>query len=99
MLDKSGKTTIFYRLKRGEVVTTIPTKGFNLEGLKLQEGYIATIWDVGLRDKTWALVKHYLPNTAALVFVIDSSDAERMEAAADFLKYLLNDEPLFRTLP
>ena len=30
-LDASGKTTILYNLKLGEIVTTIPTSGFNVE--------------------------------------------------------------------
>lgn len=30
-LDAAGKTTVLYRLKLGEVVTTIPTIGFNVE--------------------------------------------------------------------
>lgn len=30
-LDASGKTTILYKLKLGEIVTTIPTIGFNVE--------------------------------------------------------------------
>ena len=29
-LDAAGKTTILYKLKLGEVVTTIPTIGINL---------------------------------------------------------------------
>jgi len=29
--DNAGKTTLLYRLKMGEVVTTIPTIGFNVE--------------------------------------------------------------------
>ena len=29
-LDAAGKTTILYKLKLGEVVTTIPTIGFNV---------------------------------------------------------------------
>ena len=29
--DASGKTTILYKLKLGEIVTTIPTIGFNVE--------------------------------------------------------------------
>ena len=33
-LDGAGKTTILYRLQVGEVVTTIPTIGFNATGLK-----------------------------------------------------------------
>ena len=30
-LDAAGKTTILYKLKLGEVVTPIPTIGFNVE--------------------------------------------------------------------
>ncbi|KPM05568.1 hypothetical protein QR98_0040330 [Sarcoptes scabiei] len=30
-LDASGKTTILYKLKSGQTVTTIPTVGFNVE--------------------------------------------------------------------
>jgi GTPase SAR1 family protein len=30
-LDASGKTSILYKLKLGEIVTTIPTIGFNVE--------------------------------------------------------------------
>ena len=37
-IDKSGKTSILYKLKLGEVVTTIPTIGFNVETFEL-DGY------------------------------------------------------------
>ena len=30
-LDAAGKTTILYKLKLGEIVTTIPTIGLNVE--------------------------------------------------------------------
>lgn len=30
-LDAAGKTTILYKLKMGEVVSTVPTIGFNVE--------------------------------------------------------------------
>lgn len=32
-LDAAGKTTILYKLKLGEIVTTIPTIGMDLHGL------------------------------------------------------------------
>jgi len=35
-LDGAGKTTILYRLQVGEVVTTIPTIGFNVEQVNYQ---------------------------------------------------------------
>jgi hypothetical protein len=36
-LDAAGKTTILYKLKLGEVVTTIPTIGFNVETVSQSE--------------------------------------------------------------
>ena len=35
-LDYSGKTSILYRLKLGEEITTIPTIGFNVEEIDLE---------------------------------------------------------------
>jgi GTPase SAR1 family protein len=34
-LDAAGKTTILYKLQLGEVMTTIPTIGFNVEQVDL----------------------------------------------------------------
>ena len=45
-LDAAGKTTILYKLKLGEVVTTIPTIGFNVETVEYGNLSI-TVWDVG----------------------------------------------------
>ncbi len=49
-LDAAGKTTILYKLKLGEVVTTIPTIGFNVETVEYKNINF-TCWDVGGRDK------------------------------------------------
>ena len=45
-LDAAGKTTILYRLKLAEVVTTIPTVGFNVEMVEYKNINF-TVWDVG----------------------------------------------------
>jgi len=45
-LDAAGKTTILYKLKIGDVVTTIPTIGFNVEKVKYKNIEF-NIWDVG----------------------------------------------------
>ena len=51
-LDAAGKTTILYQLKLGEIVTTIPTIGFNVETVEhKQSGISFTVWDVGGKDK------------------------------------------------
>lgn len=75
-LDASGKTTVLYRLKLGEVVTTIPTIGFNVETLNVNN-IAMTAWDVGCRDKMRPLWRHYYPNTQGVVFLVDCSDKER----------------------
>jgi len=65
-LDAAGKTTILYKLKLGEVVTTIPTIGFNVETVAYKNINL-TVWDVGGRDKIRPLWRHYYHNTDALV--------------------------------
>ena len=57
-LDAAGKTTILYKLKLGEVVTTIPTVGFNVETVKYKK-ISFTVWDVGGQDKIQPLWRHY----------------------------------------
>ena len=76
-LDAAGKTTVLYRLKLGEVVTTIPTIGFNVETIEYKH-ITFTVWDVGGRDKGRLLWRHYYERTRGLIFVVDSNDRERM---------------------
>ena len=45
-LDAAGKTTILYKLKLDENVTTIPTIGFNVETVQYKKINF-TMWDVG----------------------------------------------------
>jgi ADP-ribosylation factor protein 1 len=75
-LDASGKTTILYKLKLGEVVMTIPTIGFNVETVQIA-GLNLTIWDVGGCDKIRPLWRHYYQNTQVVVFIADMDDDDR----------------------
>ena len=52
-LDAAGKTTLLYKLKLGEVLTTIPTIGFNVETIEYK-GLKMTSWDVGGRVRLLA---------------------------------------------
>lgn len=45
-LDSAGKTTILYRLQIGDVVSTIPTIGFNVETLQYKNVKFQ-VWDLG----------------------------------------------------
>ncbi|KAI8849077.1 ADP-ribosylation factor family-domain-containing protein [Chytridium lagenaria] len=80
-LDAAGKTTILYKLKLGEIVTTIPTIGFNVETVEYKN-ISFTVWDVGGQDKIRPLWRHCkLPNTQGIIFVIDSNDRDRIGEA------------------
>jgi ADP-ribosylation factor protein 4 len=83
-LDAAGKTTILYKLKLGEIVTTIPTIGFNVETVEYKN-ISFTVWDVGGQDKIRPLWRHYFQNTQGLIFVVDSNDRERVGEARDEL--------------
>lgn len=65
-LDAAGKTTILYKLKLGEIVTTIPTIGFNVETVEYKN-ISFTVWDVGGQDKIRPLWRHYFQNTQVCV--------------------------------
>ncbi|KRX42955.1 ADP-ribosylation factor 1-like 2 [Trichinella murrelli] len=91
-LDAAGKTTILYKLKLGEIVTTIPTIGFNVETVEYKN-ISFTVWDVGGQDKIRPLWRHYFQNTQGLIFVVDSNDRERVgEARDELIRMLAEDE-------
>lgn len=92
-LDGAGKTTVLFQLKLGEIVTTIPTIGFNVETLEFMNVKF-NVWDVGGQDKIRKMWKHYYPNTDGIIFVVDSSDAARIHLAAEELQRMLAEEDL-----
>ncbi len=92
-LDAAGKTTILYKLKLGEVVSSVPTIGFNVETVEYKNIKF-TVWDVGGQDKIRLLWRHYYQNTQGLIFVVDSSDKERVELAREELQRMLGEEEL-----
>jgi len=92
-LDAAGKTTILYKLKLGEIVTTIPTIGFNVETVEYKH-ITLTCWDVGGKDKIRPLWRHYFQNTHAVIFVADAADRDRIGDARDELHRMLNEDEL-----
>ena len=81
-LDAAGKTTILYKLKLGEVVTTIPTIGFNVEAIEYGN-LTLTVWDIGGQDKIRPLWRHYYSDTQGVICVVDSTDRDRLSQAKD----------------
>jgi len=92
-LDAAGKTTILYKLKLGEIVTTIPTIGFNVETVEYKNINF-TVWDVGGQDKIRPLWRHYFQNTQGLIYVVDSNDRDRIGEANEELQKMLREDEL-----
>jgi ADP-ribosylation factor protein 1 len=89
-LDAAGKTTILYKLKLGEVQRTIPTIGFNVEAVSYRNVNF-TVWDIGGQDKIRKLWTHYFKFSQGLIFVVDASDRERIDLAAEEFYKVIND--------
>lgn len=92
-LDAAGKTTVLYRLKLGDAVKTLPTIGFNVEKLEYKN-ILFTVWDLGGQVATRKIWQHYYQNTDALIFVVDSSDRDRIEEANEELLKMLHKEEM-----
>jgi len=63
----------------------VPTIGFNCERVRgtvgKSRGLTFLIWDVGGQEKVRPLWKSYTRATDAVIYVVDSTDTERLEEA------------------
>ena len=89
-LDSAGKTTMLYRLKLNETVSTNPTIGFNIETVTPVKNVTFTVWDVGGQDKIRGTWKKYLDNTGGLVYVVDSADTLQIKKCKEELQWILD---------
>ncbi|KAL4102258.1 hypothetical protein PRIC1_006003 [Phytophthora ramorum] len=95
-LDAAGKTTMLYKIKLGDLVTTIPTIGFNVETFQYKNVKF-TAWDIGGQEKIRSLWQHYLFNNDAVIFVVDAADIERIDEAKQALHLIFEAEELANT--
>jgi GTPase SAR1 family protein len=85
-LDNAGKTSILFHLRDNQFKTTVPTVGLNIENITYKK-YSLTFWDVGGQaTKLW---KHYFDHIDGVIFVVDSTDEEKLLFAKDELRRLL----------
>ncbi|KAG4100123.1 ADP-ribosylation factor family-domain-containing protein [Neocallimastix lanati (nom. inval.)] len=92
-LDGAGKTTILYRLQIGEVVTTIPTIGFNVETVNYKNIKFQ-VWDLGGQTSIRPYWRCYYTNTDAIIYVVDSVDKDRIATSKEELLAMLDEEEL-----
>ena len=76
-LDNAGKTTILYRLNLGDVITTTPTVGSNVEEV-VHRKVRFQVWDLGGQDKLRKVWSTYFVGAHAIILVVDSTDRERI---------------------
>lgn len=92
-LDAAGKTTILYKLHLGEVVSTYPTIGSNVEEVTYRNMRFQ-VWDLGGQEMLRQTWKTYFINTHALIMVIDSADSKRLDLARKELHAVLDSDEL-----
>ena len=103
-LDAAGKTSLLQRAIAKENVEPNfdinPTVGFNVEMCRLDNTKRANyaLWDVGGQDKIRSLWRHYFAGATGLIFVIDSTDGDRLEEASEELEKVLSDQDM-KTVP
>jgi len=92
-LDNAGKTTILKKLSNEEITNVMPTQGFNVKSL-MHEGFKLNVWDIGGQMSIRQYWSNYFENANALIYVVDSSDKNRLEECSKELQELLASEEL-----
>eukprot|EP01132_Coremiostelium_polycephalum_P009320 gene9320-11423_t len=96
-LDNSGKTTMLYKFARGENVPTLHTNGYNVEIVEYKScDFIC--WDIGYEQSLIPVWHHYLQDSQAIIFVIDSSDRSRLPLVKEELWKLITDKNVEKIL-
>ena len=64
--------------------------------MQTQDGFKLNVWDIGGQKAIRPYWKNYYDNTDGLVFVVDSSDEERLNECIEELNSLLVEEGLVK---
>lgn len=87
-LDQSGKTTVLYRWVLNETIAARPTSGMNMETIDAGSMKLR-VFDFAGNDSSRNFWEAYLPTAHAMVWVIDSSDHDRLrKTKAAFLRII-----------
>lgn len=100
-LDSAGKTTILLRMsgkQTGQIITTIPTIGFNIEAFEVGKVKF-TCWDLGGQNKIRSVWENYLKSADGIVYVVDISDTIRYEEAGYHLRKSLESVGNYSNIP
>lgn len=97
-LQNAGKSSLVNVLTTGQFQQDmIPTVGFNMKKIT-KGGVIIKMWDLGGQPRFRNLWERYCRGVQAIVYVVDSSDHDGLEAARNELLALL-DKASLRGIP
>ncbi|KAK3864904.1 hypothetical protein Pcinc_029440 [Petrolisthes cinctipes] len=92
-LDNAGKTTAAKGIVGEPMEDVAPTVGFAPESLEYR-GCEVTIYDLGGGSKIRPVWTKYFSEIHGVIFVVDSSDASRLEECKEVLVKLLSDKKI-----
>ena len=92
-LNNAGKSTILELFKTGELHQPKPTIGYEYEELQFNNVNLK-VWDLSGQENFRTVWKHYYVGVRGIVFVIDSSEADKIENARDELHKIMSEVEL-----
>ncbi|CBK20510.2 uncharacterized protein [Blastocystis hominis] len=92
-LDNAGKTTILKKINGEDTQSISPTLGFKIHSI-YYKSYHMNIWDVGGQKTIRNYWKNYFEETDAVVWVVDSSDYQRLDLCKEEFSQIIFEEKL-----
>ncbi|NXG47759.1 ARL14 protein, partial [Psilopogon haemacephalus] len=93
-LDSAGKSTLLYKFRYSDPLLTSPTIGFNVDMIETQKDFTLTFWDIGGQQKMRQSWCSFLESADGLLYVVDSSDKQRLEESKEEFEVILKAESL-----
>ncbi|KAJ9070623.1 ADP-ribosylation factor protein 3, variant 2 [Entomophthora muscae] len=97
-LDNAGKTTLLEKIKsiylgRGLSPDKIaPTVGLNIARIPIERKLRLNFWDLGGQQELHSIWEKYYEECHGIVFVIDSTDRERLEDCRSAFEKMISSE-------
>lgn len=94
--EAAGKSTLLCKVNLGDVVPTVPTVGFKVDTMEYKD-FRFTVWEhrtIAGQDKIRNIWRKNYEGMDGIVFVVDSSDVDRLAEARQALHNMLQEEEL-----
>ena len=92
-IDNAGKSSVIKSFLGESIDNLSPTLGFEIKTIEC-DGYRLSCWDVGGQSTIRAYWKNYFEATDGVVWVVDSTDRERISLCKKELDSILQQERL-----